>query len=107
MKSLALIAVWTVPLFAQAQSGGMPYTLAPGDRIQIRAPQAEKINGRTFQIQADGFVTLPSVGRVQAAGLETSALEKVLVRRLKHNTSGEPKVVISVVANSTARPVPH
>jgi protein involved in polysaccharide export with SLBB domain len=107
MTLLALAAVWMVPLFVQAQSGVMACVPSPGDRILIRTPQIEKIDGRTFQIQADGFVTLPSIGRVQAAGLEISSLEKLLVHRLKHNKSGEPKVTISVVANSNARPSPR
>jgi protein involved in polysaccharide export with SLBB domain len=72
------------------------------DRILIRTPHVEKINGRTFQIQPDGFVTLPSVGRVRAAGLEVSSLEKTLAGRLrlKPKTSGDPDVVILVTTSS-------
>jgi protein involved in polysaccharide export with SLBB domain len=72
------------------------------ERILIRAPHAAKIDGRTFQIQPDGFVALPSIGRIRAAGVETSVLEKTLAARLKvkPEKSGESKVVISVVASS-------
>ena len=112
MKLLALPVLLIAPCFVQAQAATpnstnpsderITYTLAPMDRILIRAPHAEKINGKTFQIQPDGFVTLPSVGRIQAAGLETSALEKTLaVRlRLKPKKSSESEIVISVVANA-------
>jgi protein involved in polysaccharide export with SLBB domain len=109
MKLLALPVLWIIPFVAQGQdeavkpvSNGMAYVLAPMERILIRAPHAAKIDGRTFQIQPDGFVTLPSVGRIQAAGVETSVLEKTVAARLKRKPkkSGQPEVVISVVASS-------
>ncbi len=109
VKLFTLLALWIIPFVAQGQHAApepipdkIPYVLAPMDRILIRAPHAAKIDGRTFQIQADGFVRLPSLGRIQAAGAETSALEKTLARRLKlkPDKSGEPRVIITVVASS-------
>ena len=35
------------------------YVIAPGDNILIHAPLAEKVDGRIFQVDSTGFVSLP------------------------------------------------
>jgi polysaccharide export outer membrane protein len=72
------------------------YVLGPNDQILIRAPQADEINERPFRVDADGFLTLPVVGRVRAAGSTIQALEADLVARLREFIR-EPQVIISVV----------
>ena len=99
MRLLALSILSIIPCFAQVD-----YTLAPKDNILIRVPQAKKIDGRLFQVQADGFVTLPAVGRIRAGGVTVRSLEKQLAGRLKQSASGEPKVAISVVSFRAASP---
>ena len=99
MKRLAL-AILASAMLVHGQSDGLQYYLAPNDKITIRASEAPKINGKTFEIQADGFVSLPSIGRILAAGLTTDALEKQVAKRLKHGSSREPKVSISVMVVS-------
>ena len=115
MKLFWLTVVFLIPLLIQAQTVStksspdeIPYALAPMDRIVIHAPHAPNLNGRSFQIQPDGIVILPSLGRIQAAGLTTSELEKTLAARLKlkSKTSGERAVVISVTASSNKYPKP-
>jgi protein involved in polysaccharide export with SLBB domain len=110
MKPFALLVLSLVPLgTASAQAvtpdpapERMPYVLAPMDLIRVHAPQAPKLNDRSFQIRPDGIVILPSLGRIQAAGLKTSELEKTLAARLKlkPKTSGEPAVTVSVTVSS-------
>jgi protein involved in polysaccharide export with SLBB domain len=102
MKQLAL-AILASAMLAYGQSDRLQYYLAPNDKIMIRAPEAPKINGKTFEIQADGFVSLPSIGRILAGGLTTDALEKQLAKRLKHGSSKEPTVRISVTVVSPGR----
>lgn len=72
------------------------YVLGPNDQILIRAPQADEINDRPFRIDADGFITLPLVGRVRASGLTAQALEADLITRLRQYIV-EPQVFITVV----------
>jgi hypothetical protein len=107
MKLLALGILLTAFVFAQTssdpKSDRLAYYLAPNDKITIRAPQVEKLNGKTFQISPDGFVSLPSVGRLQGGGLTPQALEKQIAKRLKQNSYGEPKVTVLVVG-VTAQP---
>jgi protein involved in polysaccharide export with SLBB domain len=84
--------------------GRAVYVLAPKDHILIRASQSEKLNGRIFQIQLNGFVNLPTVGKLRAAGLTIESLEKELAGRLRPNSSGEHVVLISVINCSPSRP---
>jgi protein involved in polysaccharide export with SLBB domain len=91
------------PASSDLKSDALAYYLAPNDKITIRAPQAERLNGRTFRIQSDGFVDLPSVGRLHAGGLSVEALEQLVTKRLRKRLAGEAKVVI-LVMGVTARP---
>src|SRR5580704_1374485 len=91
LKLFWLTVVFLIPLLIQAQTVStksspdeIPYALAPMDRIVIHAPHAPNLNGRSFQIQPDGIVILPSLGRIQAAGLTTSELEKTLAARISN-----------------------
>jgi len=72
------------------------YILGPNDQFIIRAPQADEINERPFRVDADGFLNLPLVGKVKAAGLTVQALEADLAVRLKEFIR-EPQVMISMV----------
>ena len=105
MKLLALGALWSIPFLAHGQAvtpdwveaPPPQYMLAPKDHILIRTPQAKKLDGRIFQIQADGFVTLPSIGRVQAAGAMLDSFQDYIAGRLRKRWSRDPKVHILVV----------
>jgi polysaccharide biosynthesis/export protein len=107
-----LVAVGTIAAAAQQAAPGQnpangaqaqpiqsirpDYVLGPNDQFIIRAPQAEEINERPFRIDADGFINLPLVGKVRAAGLTVQALESDLVTRLKEFIR-DPQVMISMV----------
>jgi polysaccharide biosynthesis/export protein len=72
------------------------YVLGSNDQVLVRAPQVEEINERPFRIDADGFVTLPLVGRVKASGLTVQALEADVTDKLRQFVR-EPQVLITVV----------
>jgi polysaccharide export outer membrane protein len=72
------------------------YVLGPGDQILIRAFEADEISDKPFRVDADGFVTLPMVGRLRAGGLSVEQLESELNTRLKQFVRN-PQVVVSVV----------
>src|SRR5580700_1189386 len=59
------------------------YTLGPGDQLVIRAPDLEEIDNKTVPIDMKGNINLPSVGRIQASGLNTEQLEAAIADRLK------------------------
>lgn len=72
------------------------YVLGPNDQILIRAPEAEEINEKPFRIDAEGFINLPVVGRIHAAGLTLQELEAELVKRLSEFIR-TPQVIVTVV----------
>lgn len=72
------------------------YVLGPNDQLMIRAPLADDINERPFRVDSDGFLTLPTYGRVQASGLTVQQLEAQLVTILSA-TIRNPSVSITMV----------
>jgi polysaccharide export outer membrane protein len=72
------------------------YVLGAGDVVTIRALDADEISDKPIRLGANGFITLPLVGRVRAGGLTTEQLEAALAMRLKPLIRN-PEVSVSVV----------
>ena len=72
------------------------YVLGAGDQIVIRANEVEDISDKPFRLDADGFITLPLLGRIHAGGMSVQQLEADLVGRLKAYVK-TPQVIITVV----------
>lgn len=74
---------------AQAQPGAQlnpvrpDYVLGAEDQIIIRTAQVPEINDRPFRIDPEGFIELPIIGRIKAAGLTVRAFETDLVTKLR------------------------
>jgi polysaccharide export outer membrane protein len=77
------------------------YVLSPGDQIVIRAANVEEMSEKPFRVDSEGFLNLPVVGRVKAAGLTVEQLEAELVSRLKTYIR-EPQVVVNVTETYSA-----
>jgi len=58
------------------------YKLGPGDEITVHQENAEELNDKPERIDDAGFVNLPSIGRVQLAGLTLEEAEKVVSEKL-------------------------
>lgn len=71
------------------------YVLGPEDQITIRALDAEEISDRPTRIDMTGYIRLPLVGRLRAAGLTIEQLEAELASRLKTYIK-DPQVAISI-----------
>jgi len=71
------------------------YTLGANDQVIIRAPEAEEINERPFRIDSEGFINLPLIGRVKAAGLTLHELEVEITNRLREYIVA-PQVSINI-----------
>jgi polysaccharide biosynthesis/export protein len=59
------------------------YSLGPGDQILVRALNFDEIDNKPVVIDSRGFINLPEVGKIQAAGMTPDQLEAVLADRLK------------------------
>jgi polysaccharide biosynthesis/export protein len=77
------------------------YVLGPSDQIMIRAFQVDEINEKPFRIEADGKITLPLVGTIQAGGLTVGELEVKLVDSLKKYIKNPQATVILIQFRSS------
>lgn len=71
------------------------YLLGPDDQITIRAVEADEMSEKPMRIGGDGYIRLPMIGRVHAAGLTVEQLENELMARLK-DFIREPEVAVTV-----------
>ena len=71
------------------------YALGTDDQITIRALNMPDISDKPMRIDADGYIKLPMIGRLKAAGLTLPQLESDLVERLKIYLEN-PDVVVAV-----------
>jgi len=71
------------------------YPLGPDDQISINALDAEEISRKPFTIGSNGYLNLPMIGRLHAAGLTIDELEAVLVEQLKKYIRS-PQVSVSI-----------
>ncbi|MBI5182955.1 MAG: polysaccharide export protein [Nitrospinae bacterium] len=57
------------------------YIIGPEDRLFISILRHEDMNVET-EVQANGMITMPFIGDVEAAGLTTHQLQKIIITRL-------------------------
>lgn len=73
----------------------LPYILGVDDQISVQTLDVDEISNKAVRIDSGGFIALPLVGKVRAAGLSTTQLEAEVASRLKTYIQ-TPQVVISV-----------
>jgi len=76
------------------------YVLRPGDQIMLRAFEMPDISERPFQIDGDGFINLPELGKIKAGGITVQNLEAALLDLLKRYVR-QPQVTVTVVQFSS------
>lgn len=64
------------------------YVLGPDDQVVIRALEAEDINEKPVRVDSEGYIRLPLIGRLHAAGLTieqfTAEVSTALEKYIKH-----------------------
>ena len=96
---LVLLAVVCATAQQPTETAAPPnsgYVLGPDDQIMIRALDAEEISEKPVLIGTDGYIRLPMVGRLHAAGLTVEQLEMEIASGLKPFFQ-EPQVSVNVV----------
>ncbi|MCU1335627.1 MAG: polysaccharide export protein [Bryobacterales bacterium] len=76
-----LAYAWTPDTPAKEASGS--YILGPNDQISVDVIELPELNGKSYRIDSGGSVSLPLVGRLQAAGMTLTQFEEALTVRLK------------------------
>jgi len=91
-----------VSFFATASFAQESYRLEPSDQLELWTSMEPSLR-RTATIQPDGWISLPLVGHVQAAGHTIPEFEKLLQERLKAYFK-EPLDLTIMLQSNTTRP---
>lgn len=83
-----------------SDTGEQSYRLGPNDRIRLRVYGEQDIAG-DYEVDSDGFVSVPLAGRIKAAGLTTPQLERAIAAALSKGLLRDPRVNVEV---ATYRP---
>jgi polysaccharide export outer membrane protein len=85
--------VQVVPVAATFADG--PYTLDSGDKLRIVVFGQDTLSNN-YTVDAQGTVTLPLVGAVEARGLTTSQLGGAIASRLRSGYVRDPSVAVEI-----------
>jgi polysaccharide export outer membrane protein len=72
-----------------------PYRLGPGDKVRLKVYGDTDVNDQ-YEVNSAGYVSIPLVGQVKAAGLTTRQLEDALMSRMKGKIANDPKVNVEI-----------
>lgn len=92
----------SVPAPGQGQEGyeaaiGESYLLRPADRLSITVFREPDLSVPELTISAEGRVSVPLVGPVQAAGMTTDAFEQMLEQQLDERYLRSPDVAVNIL----------
>lgn len=76
------------------------YVLGPGDKLKLTVFEEADLSG-DYTIDGSGFLRLPLIGNVRAAGLNSSQLEAAIASSLSRGYLRQPRVSVQV---ATYRP---
>jgi polysaccharide export outer membrane protein len=98
--ALLFAAVAPSTLLAQDKrvSGASPsgtYLLGPTDRVRLKVYGEADITGE-YEVDSNGFVSIPLAGPVKAAGLTTRQLEKSITSALAKGIVRDPRVNVEI-----------
>lgn len=78
-----------------AASPSGTYLLGPTDRIRLKVYGEADITGE-YEVDSNGFVSIPLAGHVKAAGLTTRQLEKGITSALAKGIVRDPRVNVEI-----------
>ncbi len=98
--ALLLCAIDPSTSFAQGRqtSSASPsgaYILGPTDRVRLKVYGEADITGE-YEVDSNGFVSIPLAGHVKAAGLTTRQLEKGIMSALSKGIVRDPRVNVEI-----------
>jgi polysaccharide export outer membrane protein len=78
------------------KSSSFIYKLGAGDKIRINVFGEENLSGE-FEVAPSGSISLALIGSVEAKGLDTNTLEKVIEKKYSDGYLVNPQVSIDVI----------
>ena len=82
-----------VPVAADFEEG--PYTLDSGDKLRIVVFGQDALSNN-YTVDAQGAVSLPLIGNVEARGMTTAQLGNAIAARLKASFIRDPSVAVEI-----------
>src|SRR6478735_16428 len=67
------------------------YILGPSDRVRLKVYGEQDISGE-YEIDTNGYISVPLAGRVKAAGSNTRQLERAVASALSRGLLKDPRV---------------
>jgi polysaccharide export outer membrane protein len=95
-------ALTVSPPAAAPEPAPNEYIIGVQDSVNVTVWENADLTGK-FVVQPDGAITLPLVGRVQAAGLSLRGFEAQLTRALADGFLIEPRVNVTIETNRGSR----
>jgi polysaccharide export outer membrane protein len=99
---LAFNGVSGVLMSARAQTKGMSegsaartYILGPTDRVRVKVYGEGDVTGE-YEVDSNGYVSIPLAGRIKASGLTTQQLERSIASALAKGIVKDPRVNVEV-----------
>lgn len=80
--------------YARPPNGGV-YVLRPNDQLRVRVYNETEVSG-DYQIDGNGFLSIPLAGQIKAAGLTAGKLEAIIRSRLEKGIIRDPRVAVQV-----------
>jgi polysaccharide export outer membrane protein len=93
LPALCALAVW--PSISSANENNAAYLLHPGDVLSVSVWREDSLKA-DVHVLPDGSITFPLIGRVQVAGLDSTAVEKIIAKDLEKYV---PEPIVSVVVS--------
>jgi polysaccharide export outer membrane protein len=91
----------TIPEVARDDAAAQ--RLRPGDRLAIRVFGEPELTSEQYRIDAAGYLQVPLVGELIAAGLSPEELRRELTRRLGARFIRDPQVAVAVAESTKSR----
>ena len=92
-----LVAPVAMPAAYSALGDEGPYTLDSGDRLRIVVFGQEGLTN-SYAVDAGGHITMPLIGSVEARGLTTEELSRLIADKLRQGYIREPHVAVEIEA---------
>jgi polysaccharide export outer membrane protein len=91
----------TIPEFSRSETEAQ--RLRPGDRLAIRVFGEPELTSEQYRVDAAGFLQVPLIGEMIAAGLTPEELRRELTRRLGARFIRDPQVSVAVAESTKTR----
>lgn len=81
--------------YAAQASDSRTYVLGATDRVRVKVYGEPDIAGE-YEVDSNGFVSVPLAGRIRAAGLTTRQLERAITSALSKGIVRDPRVNVEI-----------